>query len=145
MRIEQNHLPRSASRRRRMAPALAVLGVLLVSSIGLSFAAADRPEPRTVTLVARDMAFYLEGDPTPNPRLVFGQGESLRITLRNEDRGMTHDLVLDGAGVGGDRATEALRVGESATLELRMPDQAGELAYLCSFHPQMMRSVLAVQ
>lgn len=144
MRIQPQPSARSAIRQRRRAPALASLGLILASGIALSLAAADRPEPRSITLVARDMAFYLEHDPTPNPRLAFRRGESLRITLRNEDHGMTHDLVLERAG-SSSRATRALRVGESATLELRAPDRPGELSYLCSFHPRMMRSVLAVQ
>ena len=61
---------------------------LLVSgALALAVRAAVHPEARELTLIARGMAFYLPGDPTPNPRLIAGRGETLRITLRNEDRG----------------------------------------------------------
>lgn len=143
MNLRPQSSARSTIRRRRLASAVATLVVVLASGIALSMAAMDRPEPRSITLVARDMAFYLEHDPTPNPRLALRRGESLRITLRNEDRGMTHDLVLEGEGRR--RATRALRPGESATLELRAPDRSGEVAYSCSLHDQMMRSVLEVR
>ena len=106
--------------------------------------AAVRPEPRELTLVARGMAFYLPGDPTPNPRLVAGRGETLRITLRNEDRGMAHDLAIP-SGSGERKSTPVLREpGESADLTLA-PPRAGEYDYLCNLHSRMMRGVLEVR
>ena len=102
--------------------------------------AAARPEPRTLTLVARGMAFYLPGESAPNPRLVAGRGEELRIVLRNEDPGMAHDFAALG------KATRLLKAaGETAELTLRAPQGAGEHEYLCSLHPRLMRGVLEVR
>jgi hypothetical protein len=119
---------------------------LLVSgALALAVRAAVRPEARELTLIARGMAFYLPGDPTPNPRLIAGRGETLRITLRNEDRGMAHDLAVASRS-GARESTPVLReAGESADLTLRAPDQPGEYDYLCNLHSRMMRGVLEVR
>ena len=126
---------------------LKIILVCLLVSGALAFAvrATVRPEARELTLVARGMAFYLPGDPTPNPRLIVARGETLRITLRNEDRGMAHDLAIPSRS-GGRKSTPILRdAGESADLTLRVPEEAGEYAYLCSLHSGMMRGVLEVR
>lgn len=123
---------------------LLLAGLLIGGGIALSVRAAVRPEPRELTLIARDMAFYLPGDPTPNPRLIAERGEELRITLRNEDQGRAHDLAVPGRY--GAKSTPLLRrAGESADLTLRVPDEAGEYPYLCNLHSQMMRGVLEVR
>lgn len=119
--------------------------VLVCGGVALSLRAAVRPEPRTLTLVARDMAFYLPGDPTPNPRLIAERGEKLRITLRNEDQGMAHDLAV-ADGEGSREATPVLRgMGTEADLTVQVPDKPGEYEYLCSLHARMMRGVLEVR
>ena len=118
---------------------------LVSGALALAVRAAVRPEPRELTLIARGMAFYLPGDPTPNPRLIAGHGETLRITLRNEDRGMAHDLAIPSRS-GGRKSTPVLRdAGESADLTLRVPEEAGEYVYLCGLHSGMMRGVLEVR
>ena len=52
-----------------------LVGLLVSGALALAVRAAVRPEPRELTLIARGMAFYLPGDPTPNPRLIAGRGE----------------------------------------------------------------------
>ena len=122
-----------------------IVCLLVSGALALAVRAAVRPEARELTLVARGMAFYLPGDPTPNPRLIAGRGETLRITLRNEDRGMAHDLAIPSRS-GARKSTPVLRdADESADLTLRVPEEAGEYAYLCSFHSGMMRGVLEVR
>src|SRR5512134_374994 len=82
--------------------------VSICGAAALAVRAAGGPEPREMTLLARGMAFYLPGDSTPNPRLVVERGEDLRIVLRNEDRGIPHDLEVPEGG--GDRkATREVR------------------------------------
>ena len=63
-----------------------VLGLLSVSLVGLVTPAAD-PVSREITLVARDMAFYLseQTQAGPNPTLQLKVGEQVRIVLRNQD------------------------------------------------------------
>jgi len=129
-----------------LAPLLALLMALVaVAGVAFGVQAAVGPEPRTVTLLARDMSFYLPGDSTPNPRLVVGRGEKVRFVLRNEQQGIPHDLAIeDGAG---DRETSRVirGAGESAELTIRAPEQEGEVPYFCTFHSRMMRGVLEVR
>ncbi len=122
--------------------ALLLAGLLVGGGIALSVRAAVRPEPRELTLIARDMAFYLPGDPTPNPTLVLGRGERVRIILRHEDPGMTHDFAVASQAI----ATAPLRrAGTTAAVVFAAPEQPGEYTYLCNLHARMMRGVLAVR
>lgn len=121
---------------------LPVALLVLAAVAGLALRAAARPEVRTVSLVARDMAFFVEGDATPNPKLVASPGESLRLELRNGEAGMTHDLSLPEL----ERSTRALNApGERDALELRAPSRPGEYEYVCTMHARMMRGVLEVR
>jgi hypothetical protein len=123
---------------------LLLLSLVCCGGLVLSVRAAG-PGPRALTLVARDMAFYLPGDPTPNPRLVAAPGEELRITLRNADRGMAHDLAVPGRD-GAPQATAVLRgVGGSVDLTVQVPERPGQYEYFCSLHARMMRGVLEVR
>jgi len=111
----------------------------------LAVQAATRPEPRTVTLLARDMAFYLPGDPTPNPRLAVGRGERVHFVLRNADGGIPHDLAVP-RGDGGREQTAVVRgAGETVDLAFRAHEAAGEYEYLCTLHSRMMHGVLEVR
>jgi Copper binding proteins, plastocyanin/azurin family len=134
---------RSSRPRSLLVPLLAL--ALLCGGIALVVQAAVGPEPRTMTLLARGMAFYLPGDPTPNPRLAVARGEEVRLVLRNEDRGMPHDVAVPDAG--GDRKVtrEVRGRGDTAGLTFRAPQTAGNYDYVCTFHSRMMRGVLEVR
>jgi len=120
---------------------LTILLAMLVAGVAWGISAA-RSAPREIVLVARGMAFYIEGDDTPNPTLQLRPGESVRLTLINRDRGMRHDLAIAGLGVGtGVLAGD----GDSETIRLRAPARAGTFAYLCRFHVQTMRGLLEVR
>lgn len=119
---------------------ITLLLAILVAGVAWGISAA-RTAPREIVLVARGMAFYLEGDDTPNPTLQLRPGEEVRLTLINRDRGMRHDLAVAGLGVG----TGALAGdGSSETVRLRAPMQPGAYDYLCRLHVQMMRGLLEV-
>jgi hypothetical protein len=137
-------VPRRASRPRAL---LAPLLALLLAGAGVAFGvqATVGPEPRTVTLLARDMSFYLPGDSTPNPRVVVGRGEKVRFVLRNEQQGIPHDLAVED-GDGDRETTRVVRgAGESADLTFRAPEKEGEVPYFCTFHSRMMRGVIEVR
>jgi Copper binding proteins, plastocyanin/azurin family len=123
---------------------LALLALTLAGGVALALQAIVRPAPRTVTLLARDMAFYLQDGATPNPRLLVARGEEVRFVLRNEDRGIPHDLALPVAG-GRETTREVRGAGESASLTFHAPAAAGEYEYLCTLHSRMMRGVLEVR
>jgi len=119
-----------------------LLGLVLAGGLALSARTRDRAEPRTITLTARDMAFYREGDPTPNPTLVVGRGEEVRVTLVNRDLGMTHDFAVGSLDV----ATRSLReTGATASVTFQAPGRPGRAEYVCTFHDKMMRGVLRVE
>lgn len=124
---------------RRLLP---LLGLALACGVGLSAATNVREEPRTITLTARGMAFYLDGDSTPNPPLVLRRGEKVRLTLTNQDRGMTHDFAVESL----DLATRPLRrAGTATSLVFEAPARPGESEYVCTFHALMMKGVLKVE
>src|SRR5262245_845899 len=135
-------------RLRTLLPALLAL-LVLGGGVALAVQVTARPEPRTLTLYARGMAFYLPGDPTPNPRLVVERGERVRFVLRNEDAGIPHDLAVPRGdlregrrgrrGRHGRDVTPVVRgAGETVDLAYRAPEAAGEYEYVCTLHSRMM-------
>jgi len=95
---------------------------------------------REISLVARDMAFYADGNSQPNPVLRATPGERLRITVTNNAPGMVHDLAIDAVSA----ATGTLSVGQVASIEFTVPEQIGSYEYRCRPHALMMKGVLKV-
>ena len=127
------------------------LGILLLAAATLALAgvapsspsrgAEPEPGPREIVLEARGMAFYLAGDGRPNPTLRLAAGETVRITLRNLDRGMQHDVVSDSL----DLRTPLLDGGEAAGLTFAAPARPGDHEYVCTLHPLLMRGRIEVR
>ena len=116
-------------------------GVVVVClSILLPLTASTRPPVRDITLVARDMAFYLEGGTVPNPTIRLDAGAEVRFILWNVDPGIAHNLSIEGWEL----ATQYLDANASATLRVRVPEQPGRQAYVCVPHGEMMRGVIEV-
>lgn len=105
----------------------------------LTFTLAFRsPPPFELTLVAKDMAYYVEGEGQPNPTLEFPSGERIRLTLINRDKGMLHDWILPELGL----ASEKISYGQTTILQFKL-SEPGWFDYLCSLHPAMMRGKVA--
>ena len=123
-----------------------VTGVLLAAvavvclTILLPLTVSTRATVREITLVTRDMAFYLEGDTVPNPTIRLHAGEEVRFILRNLDPGIAHNLAIEGWEL----ETTYLNADASATLRLRVPEQPGNQTYLCVPHREMMHGVIEV-
>lgn len=92
-----------------------------------------------IRLVAKEMAFFVEGESQPNPDLYIPPGKKVLLTFINQDRGIDHDVVFPQWDV----STGKVAFGASALLELK-PRTAGEFNYLCSLHAAMMRGKLIV-
>ena len=117
-----------------------LLGVALAATLP-RIVSSDSGRVREIHLVARDMAYYLDGQGDPNPTLVVRRGEQVRILLRNVDAGMSHDFSVrawkKGTGV-------INGLGEAA-IELRAPRAAGAETYACTPHGEMMRGTIRVE
>lgn len=117
---------------------IALLMLVLVSAL---VPAMVPPPAREITLVARNMAFYLAHDPdTPNPTIAVRAGERVRIVLTNEDRGYTHDVAVPAV-----RAAATLVDWKRTTqVTFTAPGAPGTYEYVCQPHGLMMRGVLQV-
>jgi plastocyanin len=114
----------------------------LLPIVAASRPSSGDPEPREVRIVAREMAFFIDGQATANPTLRFRAGERVRLVLRNEDAGMSHDFAIGAWKIG----TNALKgKGEETAVEFRVPEARGATPYQCTPHAQMMRGTIQVE
>ncbi len=124
--------------RARLALVALVCGLLML--VLLPVVAGSRPRVREIRLVARDMSFYLDGQPPENPLISVRRGEQVRVTLRNEDAGLTHNFAVKALGV----AMAPLKGAGTRSVAFRAPERLGRYEYFCTPHAQMMRGVLEV-
>jgi plastocyanin len=93
-------------------------------------------------LVVRGMAFYLDSDPSQaNPTLTVRAGERVRVVLRNEERGFTHDFAVPAI----EAATDLINWNEQSSVTFDVPDRPGTYEYVCEPHAMMMRGRIIVQ
>ena len=114
----------------------------LVSLVSLLPLVADTlPARHEVRLVAREMAFFVDGRATPNPTIVVPAGSKVRVVLRNDDPGMTHDFAVKTLDV----AIRPLKTAAEGEVEFRTPNRPGRYEYVCNPHARMMYGMLIVQ
>ena len=119
-----------------------LIGIVVVFVlVGAMLAAVSWTPEREVTIVVRGMAFYLEGDSTPNPTLTVKAGERVRIVVRNEDRGFVHDFAVPDV----DTAVDQVSWKETAAATFEMPSTPGTYRYVCRPHQLMMSGTLIVR
>ena len=115
-----------------------VAGCLLLAAL---LPAVTRTPTREVALVVKGMAFYLESDlTTPNPIIEVKAGERVRVVLRNQDRGLTHDFAVPAIGA----VTNEIPWNQSDELVFDVPDEPGIFEYVCQPHRLMMRGTIRV-
>ena len=122
-----------------VAAALIVTALLpiLASSRGTA-----TPLPREIRIVVRDMSFYIEGRDEPNPTLRVRAGEQIRLVLRNEDPGMSHDFAVSSWRV----MTPIINVrGAEAVVVFRVQQRRGTYTYSCTPHTRIMRGTIQVE
>jgi plastocyanin len=120
---------------------VAAVAVLFVTVVGL-LPVMTKSRAREITLVARDMAFYADGnDSTKNPVIEAKAGETIRVVLRNQDRGMTHDFSVPAV----DAAVKALDWNEEDAVTFDAPKKPGTYEYVCRPHLLMMKGKLIVR
>ena len=125
--------------RRISTEPVAIVAVVFMVAMGVARALMGE-NAREITLVAKDMAFYVEGNPAANPVIEARPGETLRIVLENRDRGMTHDFAVPSV----DAATNLLKWNEQDEVTFEVPSEPGTYEYVCQPHLLMMKGTLKV-
>ena len=116
----------------------ALVGLMVLAAL---LPALSSTPAREVTLVAKGMAFYLEDDlQTPNPVIEMKAGERVRVVLRNQERGMTHDFAVPALDV----ALNPVSWNESQEVVLEAPSKPGTYQYECRPHRLMMKGTIRV-
>jgi plastocyanin len=121
-----------------------VVGAVVVAfvAVGGLLPVMSKARARQITLVARNMAFYLGTDGNmANPTLEARPGETLRIVLVNRDRGITHDLAVPVTGA----ATKRLTWNAQDEIIFDVPDKPGTYEYVCRPHALMMKGRIVVK
>ena len=106
----------------------------------LPLTASTRTAVRDITLVVRDMAFYLDGGSEPNPTIQVRTGETVQLTLLNRDPGLKHNLTIEALWLD----MPHLETDASMKVRLRAPSRPGRLPYVCAPHSEMMHGVIEV-
>ena len=97
---------------------------------------------REVTLVVKGMSFYLEGDlTTPNPTIEMKAGERVRIVVKNQERGVTHDFAFPAAGA----VMNELTWNQTGEVGFEAPTKPGTYEYFCQPHRLMMKGIIQVE
>ena len=128
--------------KKRALMTVIVAACAMVAMLLPMVASTSEDSPREIRLVARDMSFYLEGQPEPNPTIVVRAGERLKIHLRNDDAGMRHDFKVS-AWAAGTRILEDR--GEEDTVTIDVPSTRGTTTYHCTPHAKMMSGTLRIE
>ena len=124
-----------------VAVAVIGLGILAVTLLPM-LASSSADEVREIRLVVRAMNFYVEGETQPNPTLTVRAGEQVRLILKNDDPGMSHDFVVRDWDV----ATKILEDrGQQDAITFKAPSAPGEKVYHCTPHALLMRGTIRVQ
>ena len=127
---------------RKVPVALIAFATLASVAAAAIIPAVTAPSPREVRLVTREMAFYLESDPTqPNPEIVVRAGESIRLVVRNEERGIRHDFAVPALSA----SLDPLDWRETGSVTIRVPEGPGTYEYTCRPHRLMMQGVLRIE
>ena len=125
--------------RRISTEPVAIVAVVFMVAMGVARALMGE-NAREITIVAKDMAFYVEGNPTANPPIEARAGETLRIVLENRDRGLTHDFAVPSV----DASTDVLKWNEQDEITFEVPSEPGTYEYVCQPHLLMMKGTLKV-
>jgi plastocyanin len=120
----------------------AALAAILIVAAAAAAAFVARPRPaRDIHIVARDMTFYVDGAPEPNPVLRLRAGEIVRLVLTNADPGMKHDFAIDDWRA----ATSLVTSGGVTSVIVRVPAAKARVPYHCTPHEETMRGTIIVE
>jgi len=95
---------------------------------------ATREQVREIRVVAKNMTYYADGGSDANPAIRLAPGEQVRVTFRNEDRGMSHDFGIPAFGIG----TGLVAFGTEKSIVFKVPGTPAAATYICTPHAAMM-------
>src|SRR5262245_37735036 len=110
---------------------IGTVGAILLAAALLPLVAESKPR-REIVVVAKDMAFYVDG--VRNPAIQVEPGERVTLTFVNEDPGFEHDFAIPAWSV----ATPLLAEVGRTSIELDVPTSPQATEYICSIHNLMM-------
>jgi FtsP/CotA-like multicopper oxidase with cupredoxin domain len=118
---------------------IAGLLVFAVMAFNVEHPRNDAPA-REIVLITKDIAFLLASEPDqPNPPLHLKKGETVKLTLLNQEPGeVLHCFTLGGLGV---KTSRHLATGEWETLTFT-PRERGVFSYACLMHPMMAGKIV---
>lgn len=117
-----------------------VVAVGLGALAGAPRIVSPRKPVQEICLVARGMAFTLEGSEIENPEIRIKAGQRVRLRFRNEDPGVDHVLRLPAL----DLSTAVVKPGREAHLDFVF-EEPGRSGYECTLHAMMMQGALVIQ
>ena len=130
------------AKNRAVAGGIIIAVVALAATLLPMLASSGRDEVRELRVVARDMSFYVDGLSEPNPAITLKAGQRVKLVLRNEDPGMSHDFAVKAWSVG----TRLLEDrGEEDTITFTVPGTPGTATYHCTPHSKMMSGTLRIE
>ena len=124
-----------------MAKAIGFVLAAAFAVAAMSWRAAETHDVREIRLVARGMTFYLEGAGDANPTLRLHAGETVRLVLRNEDRGMKHDFSVPEW----DAAIPLVAAMRDGSMVVTAPARATRTGYSCTPHRETMKGTIIVE
>src|SRR5258708_3400831 len=104
----------------------ATIVVVLGGLVALLPLMAESVAPREVVVVARQMSFYVNGEPPANPSIRVAPGERIRITLISADPGFDHDFAVKAWGI----KTPVLHGDGRTSIVVEAPDKPGKSTYV---------------
>jgi hypothetical protein len=125
-----------------MKTILSKLGLLVFAATALigcgDSSVVDLPQVR-ITIVAKDQAFHLEGQPDlRNPPITLKRGQATELVLRNDEPGrVLHCLSISGLDV----KIPSIDSGQTVSVTIR-PAARGTLTYACLMHPPMVGKLI---
>jgi plastocyanin len=117
-----------------VVPLLVCAGMLLPRLVD------TREAIHEVRITAREMSFHVEDIAGANPTMALTAGEQVKVTIRNEDRGMLHDFSIPEWGV----RTGVVEWGDERSITFSVPATASTISYVCTPHSVMMSGRITV-
>jgi len=118
-----------------------VVVAVIAAGIFLPRLVSSREDVREIHIVAKDMAYRVDGVTGTNPALRFTPGEKVRVSLKNEDKGMQHDFSIPAWGI----TSGVVEWPSEKAVTFQVPRGNDGVAYVCTPHSAMMAGAIILE